>query len=65
MLSFHKKEKGQALAWLESRYSNAKAWTSKFFFNDGRGWELPDVEEILSNFSVRAICSPVLDHKSL
>lgn len=33
--SFYKKGKGQCLAQFESRYLNAKAWDSKYFFFNG------------------------------
>lgn len=32
VVSFYKKDKGPFLVDLESHYSNAKAWTSRFFF---------------------------------
>lgn len=65
MASFHKKEKGQLLAKFESRYSNVKAWTTRFFFINGRGWEFPKTEEVLRDFSVRVIWAAIPIDKSV
>lgn len=34
---FRKKHKGQSLALYKTQYSNAKTWTTKFFFVTGQG----------------------------
>lgn len=49
----------------EKMYSNAKAWTTKFFFLDGTGWEFPKVKRVVKDFPVREIWAPFLDDKSL
>lgn len=63
--NFSKKEKGQILAQFEPWYSNAKAWTTKFFFINGEGWEFPATKEVRRHFLVREICSPIPHDKSL
>lgn len=65
VITFHKKNKGQALVQLEKRYSNAMTWTKKFFFLDGTGWEFLEVEGVVGEFLVKAIWAPILDDKSL
>lgn len=65
VVSFDKKEKGLALAQLETRYLNAKAWMNKFFFLNGAGWEFPEVEGVMGDFPVRSIWAPIHDDKSL
>lgn len=65
VVNFHKKEKGLALAQLETRYLNAKVWTNRFFFLNGTGLEFPEVEGVMGDFLVRAIWAPIPDDKSL
>lgn len=55
MVSFCKKEKGQPLVVLESWYANTKAWSTRFFFINGVGWDFPKAEEVVEDFPVRAI----------
>ncbi|XP_042954539.1 heat shock 70 kDa protein 4-like [Carya illinoinensis] len=63
--NFSKKDKGQTLALFKTWYSNAKAWTTKFFFVTSQGWEFPAQEDIFRVFLVRVIWHLLHDDKSL
>lgn len=53
------------VARFKTKYSNAKAWMTRFFFITSEGWKFPALEEVLRDFLVRTIWSPILDYKNL
>lgn len=65
MDNFQNQDKGQALTRFETRYSNAKVWTYRFFFISRKGQDFSTDEDIFMDFSVRAIWGPLKDDKTL
>ncbi|XP_042951904.1 uncharacterized protein LOC122289058 [Carya illinoinensis] len=65
VLGFRRKDDGQMLAWFQTCYSNAKAWTTRFFYISGQNWEYPGTEEVFLDFPIRTIWRHLPNEKDL